>query len=52
MLAKLSTLSPIKYPLMTLGISKMKFYNLVDVRSVVLTVNFYLDVQKQHIDKS
>ena len=38
--------TPLKYPLITLKASKMKFYNLVDTRSVSLTVICYSDVQK------
>ena len=48
MLAKLSTLPLLKYPLMVLGASKLKFYNLTDTRLFVLTVNCYSDVQKMH----
>ena len=38
MWVKLSTLPPLTYPLITLGASKMKFYNLIYTRSVDLTV--------------
>ena len=45
MFAKLSTLPPLKYPLMMPGASKMKFYNLIDTTLLVLRVNCYSDVQ-------
>ena len=52
MLVKLSTLPPLKYPLMAPGASKMKFYNLFDTMLLVLRVNCCSDVQKcpQSID--
>ena len=45
MIAKLSTLLLLKYPLILPGASKIKFYNLTDTRLFVSIVNCYSDVQ-------